>query len=110
MPKPYPVSDELKVIDITNSFLPWRNGEVILLGMVDIEDLFIPVFSNKKELVEFFTNNQIPFDNIKLITDQFDFLDSIPRQLPDGTKIHVIVNPRNENDKIRFTEIIRYDS
>lgn len=91
-----------------NLFAWNKDGAPILLNMLGDDGLYLPLFPTVALLRTFLlVKLAIPYEDIKQVADEDEFLASIPREL-DGVAVHVIWNPRYvEGGKVRYLEIQR---
>jgi hypothetical protein len=97
---PRQVSKTLRKLDITGYATPfYKSGQPVIFGMPGTDDLFVGVWSTDKKLKKAMRAFDISFDDIKAITDQGPFLESLCGMF------RVAVDLRKEGDKVRFLEI-----
>lgn len=107
IPPPRPVSDTARDICITNHVFAWHDDLPGLVIVPGSPDLFLPVFSTAGKLTAWLTRTNVPFESIKQIDDQYEFLDSLPYYVND-VRLRIIVDPYvTDQGTMRYTEIIR---
>jgi len=91
--------------------MPFLDGQPAYVMMDGTSDLFLPVFSSLDRLQETTDTCGIKYDDVKQITNQDEFLDSIPTQLPSGINLRIILDPEQHDDgTIRFAELFRKEN
>lgn len=114
---PAQLTGKVKSIDITGYLMPCHPDRQPFFMQLpgDGDDLFLPLFTTKEALDKGWGPIGGTPPRIVQITDGFDFLGSIPENVPEGgPRIRVIVDIRIElrdgKPVSRFTEIPRGDS
>jgi hypothetical protein len=99
---------EPHIVSVTGHVLPWLDDHPVFLGMKGSEAQFLPLFSSVEKLREMMRMLDVTYHSIKKIDDGYEFIDSIPRHLPSGTQIRIIIDPYlNAEGKTRFAEVLR---
>lgn len=102
------VGNELVPTSLTGKLFPYRDGSPVLVAVAGCDDLFIPFFTDEGELRSVLGRLDIAFDRIKQVTDETEFLPSLPIVLPSGAALRLLLDPWfTETGTIRYVEVFR---
>jgi hypothetical protein len=110
---PRPVANaQIREINLTGYLFPWQEDATwaapVLMKLDGTNDFFLPLFSTLEKLHHMATLTAFDTSAIKRIDDGDEFLKSIPKELPTGQRLRIMIDPyRADDKKTRFTEVIK---
>lgn len=95
------VNNEVKVLNIDGHYIPFKNGRPLPAKLIGAKDPFLMIFSDMDKLIECCTEYNLPYDDVKKITDGKDFIASLEGQFRVALDAH-----KHENGRLRFLEVM----
>jgi hypothetical protein len=98
-------------ITLTGKLFPWAlagivRGRPVFISLSGTSDLYLPCFTDAADLHAVMFRAGAPFDRIKQIDDEVEFLESLPREV-EGKRVRIMVDPSFTDDgKTRWTEVL----
>lgn len=97
---------EPQLMELTECVCPWQGDRPVVLNMGETSDKFLPLFSTAEKLHEMMDPIGIPYESVKQMSNTSEFINSLPRSLPDGD-LRIIFDPHwLEDGALRFAEIV----
>jgi hypothetical protein len=104
---PWRVNDKVHTLSIIDHKVPWRDGQPVFMCLDGTNDWFLPLFSDIDRLETMAAAINLPYDGVKNIDSQSEFLDSIPYRM-EGRRIRIMIDPyQTERGTTRYKELIR---
>jgi hypothetical protein len=89
-------------VSLTGALMPWKQGQPAFLSVPGSDALYLPIFSAQDKLEGMMACVHTPYQSVKQIQDEADFLSSIP------TDIKIMFDPYfTPEGKVRWTELLR---
>jgi hypothetical protein len=90
-----------QALDLAGMLLLWRGEQPVLIGIAGA-GFAVPLFTTKEKLEEAAKLYELPFDRIKTVDDQDEFLVSIPPE------VLVVVDPwTTPQGTVRYLQVLR---
>jgi hypothetical protein len=97
---PRQVSDRVTEVNISGYLLPWRDGQPVQLTVTGSDRNAAVVFSTEAKLRNLMKDYEIPYDDVKQVTDGREFIASLPGGLD------LLVDPfKAANGRLRYTQL-----
>lgn len=107
---PAPTGKPAEPVTLAGKLIPWHEDRAVFANMPGTDDLFLLLFSDLDRLQATLSRADIPYTDVKRITDVSVFLADLPLTVTDMSRLRIALDARFlDNGHVRFVEIFRTD-
>lgn len=107
---PAPTGKPAEPVTLAGTLIPWHEDRAVFANMPGTDDLFLLLFSDLNMLQATLSRADIPYTNVKRITDVPVFLADLPLAVTQSSRLRIALDARFlDNGRVRFVEIFRTD-